>query len=150
MKYTSIIVLFSLILIPGCANLGSPDPVYNERPNGDVSMGTQYTFSVKGWEGRLKKAHFALQNSQFEKAVFEFEDIFKQAGEAKYKEEALYYLGVTHSAMNNPGKDFKKAVFYFNLLIETYPLSGYRQRAEDQKKSLALIEERNRKDSQKN
>lgn len=150
MKYLMIIFSSLVILTSACANLGNPNPVYNERPNGDISMGTEYTFSAKGWEGRLKKAHFALQNSQFEKAAFEFEDVYKQAGEAKYKEEALYYLGVTHSAMTNPGKDFKKAIFYYDLLIQNFPQSSYRQKAEEQKNSLALIEERKKQDQHEN
>jgi branched-chain amino acid transport system substrate-binding protein len=74
----------------------------------------------------LKKGIEYYKTKDYNSAIREFEKIIEGNRDNPYSEKAYFYAAKSYAQI----RDFKKAMFFFNSLIENYPLSDYITQAE--------------------
>jgi tetratricopeptide (TPR) repeat protein len=79
----------------------------------------------------IDRARQYVIEGRFDEAVAVLTRVYEnQKADAKYRAQALFELGQTHSHLLNPRRDEDKALLYFEKLVEEYPESELRTEAE--------------------
>ncbi len=71
----------------------------------------------------LKQSQKLISLGDFSNALAENRKVLKMPGKGPFKGEALFNIALIYAHYNNPGKDYKKSIEYFTVLINRYPQS---------------------------
>lgn len=129
LNYFSIVVF---VLLTGCHLHLVPDgPVYREYPDGSAERSTSVSVYSDSPEDLLRRAQHLASKQQFQKAITLYSDVYRDSSlAAAYREKALFQRASLRTNYFNPNKNFQQALIDFNILLNEFPETEYRLRAE--------------------
>lgn len=93
-------------------------------------------------DDQIEYAKNLSKQGKYEKAIKIYLDIYNNKDvESEYQEEALFNIGLVYSNVFNYKKDFKKSIFYLEKLLEEFPKTKFREKAETKIENIKRIEE---------
>ena len=131
--------LFTLVmLLMNCSNANlKNDYQVRKETDGNYEIKRGMSMSPGKDNEKLEQGKYLLIKKSYKKAEKAFFEVYNEKSvEDKYKEEALLLLGDLYSNFLNPGKDYKKAVSYYNKLIKEFPDTKLKDKAEEKIKDI--------------
>ena len=77
----------------------------------------------------LQAAQQLMAKGEYESSLRETQKVLALAKDNPPADTAVFYMGLIHAHPNNPKKDNKKALGYFNRLVKAYPESQWAEQA---------------------
>jgi outer membrane protein assembly factor BamD (BamD/ComL family) len=81
-----------------------------------------------------------LEQGSYKESLKESQNILSQSSKNPYADRALFYAGLVYAHYDNPEKDYKKSLAYFEQLIKEYPQSHLLEEAKIMIGLLNVIE----------
>ena len=127
-----------VILLMSCSNANlKNDYQVRKETDGTYDIKRGLTASPGKDDEKLEQGKYLLIKKNYKKAEKVFFEVYNDKSvKDKYKEEALLLLGDLYSNFLNPGKDYKKAVSYYNKLIKEFPDTKLTDKAEEKIKNI--------------
>jgi TolA-binding protein len=115
-----------------------------EKEEKVASEKVQKKSKVKGQEQGARKhlirSQQLLAKGDYQEALRENQKVLSVADKTASADKALYNAGLIYAHYGNPEKDYKKAIIFFEKLIEDYPGSTLVQQAKIWVGTLEIIE----------
>ncbi|MBI5099054.1 MAG: tetratricopeptide repeat protein [Nitrospirae bacterium] len=81
-----------------------------------------------------------LAQGSYKESLKEIQNVLSQSSKNPYADRALFYAGLVYAHYDNPEKDYKKSLAYFEQLIKEYPQSHLLEQAKIMIGLLNVIE----------
>ena len=81
-----------------------------------------------------------LAQGNYKESLKESQNVLSQSSKNPYADRALFYAGLVYAHYDNPEKDYKKSLAYFEQLIKEYPQSHLLEEAKIMIGLLNVIE----------
>ena len=119
----------------------------HDRPRGlDATTLQEHVTGRSGrWEP-LKPVRAAIENSDFEGAIRDYQRLLSSPGGNECADLALFDLGLLYAHPDNPGRDYRKSLTSFSRLLKEHPRSPLAGEARIWAAVLEMLEQAKRVD----
>ena len=133
MRYLLIIIL-AMIWLASCAGYKThkyPGTINDENQR-EVTIRDHVDFYSKSGEDQLRYAKQFSGEGDYQTAIELFLNIYQnEMHDPIIRQKALINLGNIYSNVLYSGKDYEKALFYWETLLKEFPETEFRSEAED-------------------
>ena len=118
--------------IAGCVRVrtNSTQEEYDEYGDRKPSYTASSTLTGKG-QAELEAARALEREGRYSAAIQTLDRLYADTGLSDdVRQDVLLQLGEIHGASLNPFKDYERGLLYLRELVDTYPATKHRERAE--------------------
>ena len=119
--------------IAGCVRVrtSSTQEEYDEYGDRKPSYTASSTLTGKG-QAELEAARALEREGRYSAAIQTLDRLYADTSLSDdVRQDVLLQLGEIHGASLNPFKDYERGLFYLRELVDTYPATKHRERAEE-------------------
>lgn len=91
---------------------------------------TEEVVEKKSASRKLSYAYDVMKLGDYDTAIATYLKIYENKDyKSEHREEALFKLGNLYESVHFEGRDYKKAIYYYDLLLKEFIISTYRLKA---------------------